>query len=681
MYKLLKFKKRFNIRLAVMLLILSIVSSIFFLPGCDKGGDLQNPSSTQSTVGTSGANSTESEDAEQSTMEDNKGEESKNNEEDNVTVPQKQEDEMFWDDFNSDKDYTLSEHTSSSGHTYSGSDVKDGAVEASSGRLHFPLDPDGNVAWWATPDVTPESSNYRAAISDATLGGTKEWFHLFVGVRHDGKLRGTETVYDLELRGSNPGLTLRRTNAGKVTVLASEPNFAINNNIGAATSVKMEIEAVTEGDVVILNAWVTISDGKRMNVFQNIEDSADSRITDTGRPAFGMSVIVPRIGKVELLAAVGADSSDAVSNEGEEASTLSKFEQAIKRFEEDMMYHAKAVGEAQKNQTHQDSFYYDGIRVHQQIRDYAIAKLDNEQAKEYLDNVEGYIERSIEVVRDGYVIPKNGVVEDWRRFSKGLYYHYMETKDQLSYDALIMLRDGRQVGTGDPVSHPEFAKSSWIREMSYWLQAHTWAEKLDGKRNEEKVSKYVEYLENHLYQIRYDSDRTQSFYMGLIGTALIEWYAFAGDTYWPEDNWTTIPNALKDVFGWMIDTGPDGCKVVDAGYADPNIGKPYWIEDYNGTGYGLFRNFTKKNNASSDTGPYTDTANLISPVYYWIGMHFDDAQFIEYGDKVFMGSVYHQSYAGGTSYGKRLGQQFLTALDGLEWREKFMEANKSSERK
>lgn len=363
--------------------------------------------------------------------------------------------------------------------------------------------------------------------------------------------------------------------------------------------------------------------------------------------------------------------------------TISEDPPLLSQYEEDMVRYGIEVGDWQQNQDSQDSQYYDGLQTHLQVRDYIQENLTSEQAKEYLNKVDSYIERSLEVVRDGYVLPNGGVVEDWRRFPKGLYNHYQETGDQASRDALRILRDGRSVGTGDPASHDNFAHASWIREMSYWLQAHTWGEKEDSTRDEAKMEIYISNLENHLRQIRNNdytspsrsgnNDYMQAFYMGLIGQALIEWYEHAGNDYWPTNNWATIPDALKDVFGWMMEQGPDGAKVVDNGFDDPNIGNPFWIEDHDNTGYGLFHSFDRSNGNS--TNPYSDVSNLISPVYYWIGMHFNDPNFIELGDKVFAGAAYHQSFARDSSFGKRYGQQYMTSIQGLKWRQEYINSS------
>lgn len=370
------------------------------------------------------------------------------------------------------------------------------------------------------------------------------------------------------------------------------------------------------------------------------------------------------------------------------------------QFEQDMLTYGVEVGDWQLSvstpseqelkeervnndiiEQYQQTQYYDGLYTHLQIKNYLKKNLDSSTANEYLENSDKYISKSLEVVRDNYILLRNGVVADWRRFPKGLYFHYQETQDEDSYAAVIALRDGRTVGTGNPASHPDMAHASWMREMSYWLQAHIWGEKLDDNRDGTKVATYIEYLENHLRQIR-NNDFTnpsrsegnymQAFYMGLAGIALIEWYELAGNQYWPTDNWQTIPEALKDVFGWMMDQGPNGAKVENDGTSDPNIGKPFWIEDYQNSGYGLFRAF---NQSSRSTTPYTDVQNLITPIYYWIGMHFNDEEFIVLGDKVFAGAVYFQSFARGSSFGKRLGQQYSQIFQGLKWREQYIQAN------
>lgn len=374
---------------------------------------------------------------------------------------------------------------------------------------------------------------------------------------------------------------------------------------------------------------------------------------------------------------------------------------SLQQFEADMVKYGIDVGEWQATrptptkeelanlgvhsntiEQYQDPQYYDGLFTHLQVRDYIKENnISTPDAKQYLDNADNYISKSLEVVRDNYVLLRNGVVADWRRFPKGLFYHYQLTEDQASYDAVIALRDGRTVGTGNPGAHPNMAHASWIREMSYWLQAHIWAEKLDGSQDAAKVQIYIDYLENHLRQIRNndftdpsrnDQNFMQGFYMGLVGMALIEWYEFHGNKYWSSDNWETIPDAIKDVFGWMMDQGPNGAKVIDDGSSDPNIGKPFWIENYNDTEYGLFRAF---NQSSRKTTPYTDVQNLITPIYYWIGMHFNDEEFIILGDKVFAGAVHFQTFARGSSFGKRYGQQYSQIFKGLRWRQEYIEAN------
>ncbi len=602
--------------------------------------------------------------------------------------------EDFSDEFNAQTDENLSEHISDSGHSYTGADASDFVVEASTDSICAPGEPDGHMAWWAVPNINFDSENYRVIAKNATLGGTNQYFCLYAGVRHNGNPRGSETVYDLRLRGGNGGLHLRRVNSGVETILASDSGFTTNNSIGASTSVTLEIEAANVGSDVVLNAWVTVDGGTRQNVFQSIVDSSASRITASGHPAFGLTPIAPRIGGAEAYEIEAPDPTPIPSPTPTPTPTpgggdpVAPEPPLLSMYEQDMVYHGKAVGDWQQTVSTQDSQYYDGLRVHQQIRDYARANISSSQATLYLNNVARYISRSIQVVRNNYVIPNDGKVQDWRRFPKGLYYHYLETGDQDSYDALLMLRDGKTNGTGDPLNHPEFGQASWMREMSYWLQAHIWGEKLDGTRNVAKVSKYVEYLESQLRQVRNndytdptygdgDNDYMQSFYMGLCGMALIEWYEHAGNTYWPTDNWDTIPDALRDVFWWMMDQGPDGAKIVlnADGTPDPNVGKPLWIENYNNSGYGLFHRSDRILPGGSTTAPYTDVQNLITPVYYWIGVHFNDAEFIELGDKVFAGAVYHQTYWTDGMYGKRLGEMFLTSMDGLRWRQMYVDAN------
>ena len=347
----------------------------------------------------------------------------------------------------------------------------------------------------------------------------------------------------------------------------------------------------------------------------------------------------------------------------------------IREFERQMLLFGRSVGNQQQfaerpdnptsaeEEAYQETQYYDGLQAHQEVRNYVLEnELSGDRVDSYMSNVEDYIAKSLEVVRDNYVLFHQGgnAVRDWRRFPKGLYFHYQDTEDQDSYDAVLLLRDGKTEGTGNPAGNSNFANASWIREMSYWLQAHTWAEKLDDSRDAGRVQKYVEYLENHLHQIR-NGTSSQAFYMGLIGMALIEWYEHAGNEYWPAGNWATIPDALEDFYGWMIDQGPDGAKMLSGSRA----GDPFWIEDYNDSGTGMFYS------SMGGSAPYTEVQNLITPIYYWIGMYRNDHEFIKLGDKVFAGAVTHSS----PGSPKAFGQHVYIAVQGLRWRQKYIDSN------
>lgn len=367
-------------------------------------------------------------------------------------------------------------------------------------------------------------------------------------------------------------------------------------------------------------------------------------------------------------------------------------------WEQHMLDSGQQIGQWQQGLTNQDSFYYDAAYVFLQIQEYT------GDFSTGPGTWQSYIDNAIEVTRDNYVLPNNGIIQAWRVFPHGLYAHWQATDDAVSQSAIEMLRANG--GTQYPLAnlYPEceqngvqcYSHQIFARSMAYQLQAHVYAEKAGFDRQEDELTAYVGVLENHLRQWTYsnynqpeiecrpwaddscgcaNANFMNPFMVGIAGYALIEFYeaeVAAGrdpNAMWPKDTWQTIPDALRDMFVYMFEEAV----VVTGDTPDKAVGERLWIADYEGTGYGTFRYLDRTLCASGGPSAAPVLNLLIAPTYAWLGTHFSEERLItEMGDAVWQGGVRLGDITSvSANLGKRFGQNYQKSFHYVLWRDQY----------
>jgi hypothetical protein len=268
--------------------------------------------------------------------------------------------------------------------------------------------------------------------------------------------------------------------------------------------------------------------------------------------------------------------------------------------------------------------YYDGTKVYYQVADYTNnAGLWNPCAL----NVRS-------AYRDGYVMPNNGAVSGYNRFTHGLYMDYLRTSDPVSKTAVHLMAPTGGLVNGWNIT------SSRIREMAYLLNAYHYDTKLGNDRT--ALSRQsVDMLLGDFDQISVSGNApwNQPFMCGLAAEALINYYE---DGHQSD---TRIPIAIK--------------MIADHLWANA------WGKDANGHGF-YYNSFDYANGE-----PHSDMSNLnllIAPMYAWLYRYTGDPTYLQEGDTIFSNGVVYGS--GGLSYngGKNYSQQYHWSFDYIKYR-------------
>ena len=207
----------------------------------------------------------------------------------------------YSDDFDTNEDQLLSEREWTNGIGYADAQTDSFTVIAAENwtlagpDLAFEAGVTPN-AYWMLPDISGNTETDYRSVMTGHLGHA-QFSTIWLGVRHNGEFGGEEDTYAIGFRGPDAGaqLELVRRNGGETTQLAVNETFSSDNGVGTETPVQLELQVVTDGDTVVLNAWATVEGGDRIHAFENVVDDSADRITVADRPAYGMSINFGRI--------------------------------------------------------------------------------------------------------------------------------------------------------------------------------------------------------------------------------------------------------------------------------------------------------------------------------------------------------------------------------------------------
>jgi chitodextrinase len=256
-------------------------------------------------------------------------------------------------------------------------------------------------------------------------------------------------------------------------------------------------------------------------------------------------------------------------------------------------------------------WYYDGMRVYQQIADYTgdAAWLT---CADY----------SKEVYR-GYVLQNNGGVQGWRVFPHGLRSDFLRNGDEASRQAVHLLALNSAFASKGGGVDPGL-----VRETAYLVHAYRAAESL-GDPQHPKFDRAVDFLLGHLDQwfVSETEPYMQPFMVGLACEALIQYYEESRDPRVPP----AIKTALDALWNWA------------------------WVAEdmsffYESTG--------------DTTQGAPDLNMLIAPAFGWLYAMTGDVSYRERGDLIFEGGVLG-AWLGG---GKQFSQNYRWSPDYVKWR-------------
>jgi len=305
-----------------------------------------------------------------------------------------------------------------------------------------------------------------------------------------------------------------------------------------------------------------------------------------------------------------------------------------------------------------DNAYYDMLWNLYQIKEYSGQNSVWDQ----------YIEYAKSSYRDEFYRPDNYHSNGYYRFPHGLLTDYLAGGDTTIQD-IRMIRDNMAfslVVEYDENGDYPGQSQRMSREMSYALQANVCAEKAGEPRMTDRISHFIPWMENHLYEWKSgnfsDSAFFQPFMFGLTAHALIEFYEWEVENgrdphaYWPKTHWNTIPEALADFAEWMYNTS-----VVRAG---PYAGQRMWVANYGGQGNGAFRYADREYEEGAGT-IYPGLNLLITPVYAWVYKQTGDTTYREIADIIFAAGV--RQFNGDWS-GKAFNQNYRWSFKYVDWR-------------
>lgn len=296
------------------------------------------------------------------------------------------------------------------------------------------------------------------------------------------------------------------------------------------------------------------------------------------------------------------------------------------------------------------------------------------QIKEYTGQDEPwntYIAYARSAYRDQYYRPATyNIGEGYQRFSHGLLVDFLATRGAGGGTTLLdvqRIRDNPAFSDlGEFSGGYDGPCQNITREMSYALQSHINAEKAGEDRDVEKVSQFVAWLENHLWEWYSDTFRCEAFFQpfmfALNAHALIEFYEWEvqsgrnPNAYWPTTHWATIPDALAEFSSWMY----NDALVRYGSYT----GERMWVADFEAPGYGGFR-YADRQYEEGAGAIYPGLNLLTAPVYIWVYKITGDADFRNMGDVIFKGGV---PYGNSGASGKEFDQNYRWSFKYIQWR-------------
>jgi hypothetical protein len=260
--------------------------------------------------------------------------------------------------------------------------------------------------------------------------------------------------------------------------------------------------------------------------------------------------------------------------------------------------------------------YYDAARVFYQIADYTGDSSWN-----------AYAEAAVHVYRDRYVVPNNGGVPGYWKFTRGLVEHYERTGDIASKNAaLLIAQNGAYNLDSSPLEWTASAGAS--REIAYAIMNYLDAERVGAPRRD-RLDDMVEQALGHLNQWFVEESYPQysPFMFGLTADALMQYYE-------------------------QVDQDPRILQMLKLG-ADWNWDHA-WVQSDQAFWYG---------EGARVTGA-ADLNLLIAPAYEWLYQKTGDLKYRTEGDQIFAGGVKGAWLDGA----KQFNQNYRVSFDFIKMR-------------
>jgi hypothetical protein len=256
-------------------------------------------------------------------------------------------------------------------------------------------------------------------------------------------------------------------------------------------------------------------------------------------------------------------------------------------------------------------WYYDGMRVYQQIADYTLDPS--------FEPCVGYVEASYRP----YVLGNDGAVPGWRVFPHGLAEDFARTGDTLSRDAAIALsKKSAYAGHGGGVD------PALVRETAYLVSAYRIAQTL-GESEHPRFQRAIDFLLGHVDQwfVSKSEPYMQPFMVALLSEALIHYYEQSQDP--------RVPPAIRTAMQGIWDVA--------------------WVPSSSA--------FFYESTGDTSTGA-ADLNLLIAPAFAWLYKQTGDPVWQERGDQIFAGGI--SAWLDG---GKQFSQSYRWSFDYVKWRQ------------
>jgi hypothetical protein len=256
-------------------------------------------------------------------------------------------------------------------------------------------------------------------------------------------------------------------------------------------------------------------------------------------------------------------------------------------------------------------WYYDGIRVFQQIADYT--------QDPSFETCAGYVRTSYRA----YVLDNKGALPGWRVFPHGLAEDFKRTGDTLSRDAAIALSKNSAYA-----KHGGGVDPGLVRETAYLVNAYRIAQGL-GEPEHPRYRRAVDFLLGHVDQwfVSKTEPYMQPFMVALLSEALIGYHEQSQDPRVPP----AIRTAMQGLWDWA------------------------WVPSSNA--------FFYESTSDTSTGA-ADLNLLIAPAFAWLYEQTGDPVWQQRGDQIFAGGL--SAWLDG---GKQFSQSYRWSIDYVKWRQ------------